>query len=201
LNIALLVNWGIGRKLLESADADERVAVRAVITRYQQHTCDPWVNCVYQTAQNLGYPLYVADRLDFQALQDLLLAGGIDLLVVHAYDKKLPPAVFNAPRLGSINIHPSLLPRHRGRDPSFHVLRNRERQTGLTAHFIDEQLDTGPVICQVRIDVSAGDTRQRLIEKMKQKIDPLWREMITRVLAGFEPIPQDRLAGADILVS
>lgn len=66
---------------------------------------------------------------------------------------KLPQEVLEAPPLGCLNIHPSLLPRHRGPDPLFWTFRGGDRQTGVTVHRMTAGLDDGPVLLQQRIDL------------------------------------------------
>jgi methionyl-tRNA formyltransferase len=75
------------------------------------------------------------------------------LAVSACFPWKLPPEVLEAPRLGCVNIHPSLLPRHRGPDPLFWTFRDGDRQTGVTIHQMTAELDAGPILVQRRIDL------------------------------------------------
>ncbi len=81
---------------------------------------------------------------------------GADLVVLCCYPARVPQALINTARLGGLNVHPSLLPRHRGPDPLFWVFRNGEAESGVTVHQVDEGLDTGPILKQERIPVPTG---------------------------------------------
>lgn len=92
---------------------------------------------------------------------------GADLGVIVAYGRILPRAVFEGPRLGSINIHFSLLPRYRGAAPMQWSLIRGETRTGVTAFWLDEGLDSGPLFHQAETDVAADaylpDLRRSLV--------------------------------------
>ena len=186
----LLVNWGIGEKILEALHQDERVDIHTVITRFKKNSVAPWKNCVYLKAKELKYNIISQKRMDWEKLKALIMDNDIDLLVVHAFKRILPPGVFNAPQLGTINIHPSLLPDYRGPDPSRLVLENKETETGITSHYIDEGVDTGNILSQESIDVASHDTRESLIEKMKSRIKKLMTDTIDKIIRGEKGIPQ-----------
>ena len=105
--------------------------------------------------------------------------------------KILPKEIFSAPKYGSINIHPSLLPKHRGPSPIYWVLKNREKTTGLTCHYIDEGIDSGEIISQRKIAVESHDTVSSIIEKQKLIIEELVEESIKRLQGRtFKPMVQ-----------
>jgi methionyl-tRNA formyltransferase len=84
-----------------------------------------------------------------------------------------PPQVFkkrilSIPRLGIINVHGALLPGYRGLQPSFWVLANEERITGVTIHYMNEKLDEGGIILQEKVDIDKDDTQFSLIYKTKK---------------------------------
>jgi methionyl-tRNA formyltransferase len=87
---------------------------------------------------------------------DRLRAFGADLLVVATFPHILPQSVFGAARLGAINVHQSLLPRHRGSDPLFWAYHAGDTETGTTVHWIDDGCDTGDVISQQRVPIARG---------------------------------------------
>ena len=71
-----------------------------------------------------------------------------DAIIVAAYGKLLPKPVLDLPEMGCLNIHPSLLPRHRGPSPVATTILNRDGVTGVTIMLLDEGMDTGPLIAQ-----------------------------------------------------
>lgn len=92
-----------------------------------------------------------AELAPLRALQpDLLLVGGFSVI--------LKPPILQLPRLGCVNAHSSLLPRHRGPNPFSAVILQEEAESGVTFHVVDEGIDTGPILGQVPFEVKADDT-------------------------------------------
>ena len=151
LRIILLANWGLGLEILKFLHFRNDIDIKLVVTQYKKESRDRWYNVVYDFALQHNYKVVVQESISFEKLREFIVAFNIDLLVCHGYMKILPEKVFSAPKLGSINIHPSLLPKYRGPSPTYWVLKNREKTTGLTCHYIDEGVDTGNIIAQKEI--------------------------------------------------
>jgi methionyl-tRNA formyltransferase len=86
------------------------------------------------------------------------------------------------PRLGCINVHGALLPKYRGRLPSFWVLLNGEKETGATVHLMNEHLDDGPIILQCPVPIAPHETQHSLLLKTKQ----LGAELLLEALEQLE---------------
>lgn len=119
-------------------------------------------------ALELGLPVIHADRLrDNTALAEQLRALAPDLFVVVAF-KILPDALLCIPRLGSVNVHASLLPKFRGAAPIHHAVMQGETETGCTIFRLDSGIDTGGIIMQVRTPIdpleNTGEVYARLME-------------------------------------
>ena len=116
-------------------------------------------------AQNAGLPLIQPENLEEPAFVEQLRALNADLGVVVAF-RKLPEAVFSAPRLGSINLHASLLPDYRGAAPIQWAVINGETLSGLTTFFIEPAIDTGKILLQTPVPIpehfTAGDLHDRM---------------------------------------
>ena len=69
-----------------------------------------------------------------------------DAITVACFSRKLPASVLRLPRLGCLNVHPSLLPAHRGPDPLFWIYHDGDETGGVTIHLMDEGFDTGPIV-------------------------------------------------------
>jgi len=98
-----------------------------------------------------------------------MLDGGIELLsIVVAYGKIMPEEILNIPKLGSINIHYSLLPKYRGASPVESAILNGEVETGVTIQKMEYKMDSGPILAMERVsifpDEKASDLRKRLIK-------------------------------------
>lgn len=91
-----------------------------------------------------------------------------DLIVSYSCPVKLHQNLLSIPKLGSINLHCSLLPKYGGLMPSFWTLFNEEIKTGVTVHLLDENIDTGGIINQKIVDISPNETITSLILKTKK---------------------------------
>lgn len=118
-----------------------------------------------------------------------------DLFVVIAF-RMLPEVVWTMPRLGTFNLHASLLPRYRGAAPINRAVMNGDTETGVTTFFLKHEIDTGDIISQERVDIlptdNVGDVHDRLMHLGAR----LTVKTIGDIIAGtLSPIPQDRLIG------
>lgn len=84
-------------------------------------------------------------------VEKYLLAEKIDLIIVAAYGKIIPESILSIPKHGTINVHPSLLPRFRGASPIRSAILNDERETGVSIMLLDAELDHGPILAQKKI--------------------------------------------------
>lgn len=120
-------------------------------------------------------------------LRDGKVAGEIReiapaLAVVVAYGRILPPDILQAPALGCVNLHASLLPKYRGAAPVQWSVLNGEKITGVTSMFMAEGLDTGDIILQMQTPVGPDETAPELFERLS----PLGAECISKTLRLFE---------------
>lgn len=91
-----------------------------------------------------------------------------DLIIVFNYSKILKKELFEIPKLGTINIHPSLLPKYRGAHVVNWVLINGEKETGVTVHYVNEGIDSGDIIYQKKIKLTMKDTCATLAKKIEE---------------------------------
>lgn len=191
LRIVVLSNWGLGLQVLKYLHSRNDVNIELVVTQYNGEACDRWYNVVYDFALKQRYKVITQESVTFEKLRNFIATFKVDLLVCHGYMKILPKEVFSAPRLGSINIHPSLLPKYRGPSPTYWVLKNRENKTGLTCHYIDAGVDTGDVIAQKEVAIDQNDTVDSIIEKQKTLVARLLDESLYCLMDhSFRPVPQ-----------
>jgi methionyl-tRNA formyltransferase len=128
---------------------------------------------------------------DTAGLGNALVGYRPDLLVIYGFNWTLPRAVFEIPRFGAINIHPSLLPAYRGPAPVLWAIRNGDPDIGVTVHRIDEGIDTGPILAQ-RGGVPLGDdvTPERLRARLAPHIRDLLTTALIQVTSGAPGRPQ-----------
>ncbi len=120
---------------------------------------------VKQTALDHSLPVLTPVSLKDKGLRENLTELQADLIVVVAF-KILPRAIFTLPRLGSMNIHASLLPKYRGAAPINWALINGERETGLTSFILDKTVDTGNIILQEKIAIEQNENFDSLYSRL-----------------------------------
>jgi len=118
-----------------------------------------------------------------------------DLIYTTGFSWKLPPELLTLPRLGSVNSHPSLLPRYRGPNPLYWHFINNETQGGLTMHRMDAEFDTGPILVQRAIEIAPDDDIDSLFPKLLAVGGPMIPEMLQAVATGV-PGTQQPVEGA-----
>ena len=121
---------------------------------------------VKQLAADNGIPIYQPVNFKDAASRDQLHALNADLMVVVAYGLLLPAAVLQAPRLGCINVHASLLPRWRGAAPIQRAIEAGDDESGIVIMQMDEGLDTGDMLLEARCLLSADETAGSLHDKL-----------------------------------
>ncbi|MBV8155797.1 MAG: methionyl-tRNA formyltransferase [Candidatus Eremiobacteraeota bacterium] len=119
---------------------------------------------VKRAALELGLQVHEPERLkEFAAA----LAGeDFDLFALASYGRVLPQALLDLPRLGSLNVHPSLLPKYRGATPIQTALRNGDAETGVTIMLMDAGLDTGDVVSSERVTIGPDETYGELHDRL-----------------------------------
>lgn len=115
-----------------------------------------------------------------------------DAIVVMAYGQILPRTVLEIPRVACLNLHASLLPRHRGAAPIQAAILAGDRESGISVMYMDEGLDTGDILLQSRLELAADETGGSLHDRLAQIAPAALDEALTHLQNGNAPrIPQD----------
>ncbi len=147
---------------------------------------------VKEAALALGLPLFQPERINREEALSVLRAEAPDVLVVVAYGQILRRAVLDLPRKGCVNLHGSILPRHRGASPIAAAIAAGDLESGVAAMLMDEGLDTGPVLGVVREAVRPDDDTGRLHDRLAALGAPLLVAALQDLAAGrAKPMPQD----------
>lgn len=147
---------------------------------------------VKQLAEQHNIPVYQPKSLRNEEVQTELAALNADVMVVVAYGLILPKAVLDAPRLGCLNVHGSILPRWRGAAPIQRAIWAGDTQTGITVMQMDEGLDTGDMLHKVYCDIAPQETSASLYQKLAQLAPPALIEVLDHLEDGtFKPQTQD----------
>src|SRR6202022_4419105 len=107
-----------------------------------------------------------------------------DLLVVVAYGQIIPRSVLSIPKRGAVNVHASLLPRHRGAAPIAHAILAGDRETGVTIMRMDEQLDHGPVLAMRSTPIGSGEDAVALTSRLAE----MGAELLVDTLARLDEV-------------
>jgi methionyl-tRNA formyltransferase len=112
--------------------------------------------------------------------------------VVVAYSQILPKEIIEIPRLGTIGVHPSLLPKYRGATPIQNAILSGEKETGVSVFLIDEKVDHGSLVSSVRYQVSRNETYETLMQKLAELAGDLLIKTLPKFAAGeVMPKPQN----------
>lgn len=148
---------------------------------------------VKQYAVSQGLPVLQPERLKDEAFVEELRALRADLQIVVAF-RMLPEVVWQMPRLGTFNLHASLLPRYRGAAPINWAIINGDTETGITTFFLQHAIDTGHIIQQERIPITPDDNAETVHDRLMHLGGRLVTETVDNILAGrVRPIPQEEM--------
>ncbi|MSQ28744.1 MAG: methionyl-tRNA formyltransferase [Dehalococcoidia bacterium] len=147
---------------------------------------------VKQAALRLGLPVTQPRSLRRAEEIGHLQALQPDLIALAAYGLILPQAVLDIPRFGGLNVHPSLLPRHRGPAPVVGALLAGDAETGVSIMLMNAGMDTGDVLAQQPCPIGPGETAAGLTSRLAEYGARLLCDTIDRWVAGsITPTPQD----------
>ena len=121
---------------------------------------------IKQFALEHGLPVEQPKKIKTQEAKELFASYDSDVAVVVAYGRILPPEFLRAPRRGCINVHFSLLPLYRGAAPANWAIVNGETKTGVTTMFIEEELDSGPILLQRETMIGQTETAPELMQRL-----------------------------------
>ncbi|MDL2257449.1 methionyl-tRNA formyltransferase [Bacteroidales bacterium OttesenSCG-928-I14] len=149
----------------------------------------------YALSQNI--PVLQPENLKDPAFIEQLRTLNADIQIVVAF-RMLPEIVWNMPRLGTFNLHASLLPQYRGAAPINWAIINGEKETGITTFFLTHEIDTGKVIDQVKVPIAETDN----VEIVHDKLMCLGAELVVKTVDDIlndrvNPIAQEDMASFD----
>ena len=148
------------------------------------------------TAASNGIEYLRTEDVNSQIVVEKLKKIQPDLLVITHFERLIKKNIIDIPRIGCLNLHPSLLPNYRGLAPQHWTIINGENETGITIHFIDETADTGNIVLQQKIAL----TNQMYVSDLQLVWAKLYRtvmcEAVEKVINGYKGIEQDKTAGS-----
>ncbi|MFC3419744.1 methionyl-tRNA formyltransferase [Salinicoccus hispanicus] len=147
---------------------------------------------VAEAAKALGIPLFQPDRIRDEAALGKIAEIEPDLIITAAYGQILPKALLDIPPLGAINVHASLLPRHRGGAPIHRSIMEGDSETGVTIMYMAEGLDSGNIISSRKTPISDQDDTGTLHDRLSGIGADLLMDTLPDILSGTnDSIQQD----------
>jgi len=147
---------------------------------------------VKETAMNLGYSVIQPSSVRTTEFSNGIEKHTPDFIVVVAFGHIIPKDILTIPKIATINIHASLLPKYRGPAPIQWAIINEEKETGVTTMLMDEGLDTGDILLSSKLEIASDCTSDTLHDRLAD----LGANLLVQTLNAFEtgninPIPQD----------
>ncbi|MCH8049628.1 methionyl-tRNA formyltransferase [Patescibacteria group bacterium] len=176
------------KKFLASLHEDEDIFVSAVVCqpdkpvgRRQVLTSSPTKAYALEHDIPILQPETIKNN---QELQDRLRSFDVEAFVVVAYGRIIPKSILDIPKIGSLNVHPSLLPKYRGPSPIQSAIASDDRETGITIMLLDDEMDHGPILAQEKIEIDGQATAATLREKVNEIGAPLLIKTLKDYAAG-----------------
>lgn len=150
-------------------------------------------SAVKRYAVEAGLPVYQPEKLKDPQFVETLRSLAPDLGIVIAF-RMLPEIVWVMPRLGTFNLHASLLPQYRGAAPINWAIINGEKESGVTTFLLNHEIDKGAILCQQRVAIDEDDDAGTLHDKLMNAGTDLVVETIERIASGaIAPVDQQTI--------
>lgn len=150
-------------------------------------------SAVKRYAVEAGLPVYQPEKLKDPQFVETLRSLAPDLGIVIAF-RMLPEIVWAMPRLGTFNLHASLLPQYRGAAPINWAIINGEKESGVTTFLLNHEIDKGAILCQQRVAIDEEDDAGTLHDKLMNAGTDLVVETIERIASGaIAPVDQQAI--------
>ena len=151
--------------------------------------CDKPGAFAIERARAARIPSFVFTAKDYSSKEDYeeeilaqLKASGVEFIVLAGYMRLIGPKLLTEYKGRIVNIHPSLLPAFPGKDAIGQALAAKVKWSGVTIHFVDEGMDTGPIIIQERVRLDENETRESLQQKIQKSEHKLYPSVLQMLL-------------------
>jgi phosphoribosylglycinamide formyltransferase-1 len=173
--------------IVDSVEAGELAATISLLV------CDKPGAYVIERAKAAGIAYFVFCAKDYHSKEeyeeemlDLLAGNGVEFIVLAGYMRLIASTLLKEYEGRIVNIHPSLLPAFPGKDAIGQALAAKAQWSGVTVHFVDEGMDTGPIIVQERLRLEVNETREGLQKKIQSIEHKLYPEILQMLLTRGE---------------
>lgn len=146
---------------------------------------------VQNLGQRSGVPVFLASTGRENGLADTLSDLSADVLVSTNWRTRMPPELLKVSQAGAVNVHDALLPSYAGFGAVNWAIRDGQDHTGLTVHFMSEELDAGPVILQTRLDIGDSEDATSVTERLTAQYGDALLKALQLVGDGYQGNEQD----------
>lgn len=146
-----------------------------------------------KVAENFHLKIFEPKSLKNDETEKMVRSFEPDLIVVADYGKIIPKNILDIPKFGVLNVHPSLLPRHRGATPIQYAILEGDEETGVTIILMDKQVDHGPIIASEKIEV---ESKELIFDELFHQLAESGGKLLLKTLPRWlnneiKPMPQD----------
>ena len=182
MNLCLFALTGFGNaiaaKLIELPNVEEiTVFTRKEEGNFPHYECENLV----AYCRKVGIKVLEGGNINSSEIYEGVKGCNPDMIIVATFDQRVPKRITEIPKLGAVNIHPSLLPRYRGPTPTNWAIINGEKETGVTYHVLTEQMDAGDILLNRATSIGGlvdGELRRKLAELAAEMLVPFFRMYI-----------------------
>jgi methionyl-tRNA formyltransferase len=168
-----------------------RTNLAAVVCSTRWQRTHPKADLIARIAGHIGCPVEVAANVNAAPFVRSLARYQPDLVVMASFDQILGADPLAAGRLGWMNVHPSLLPRHRGPEPIYWAIAQGDQESGVTLHWAARRIDAGPILTQRRLPIRSDDTAgtlcKRIVEAGLEALDETFLRLGRGEIEGILP--------------
>lgn len=194
-SVVVCAYHNVGYRCLEELLRQE-AEIALVFTHDDSPSEEIWFPSVRDLALKHGIPVATSD-INLRENVDLLKELAPDLLLSFYYRHMIRSDVLEIPRLGALNLHPSYLPKYRGRVPVNWAVIQGESETGATLHYMVQQADAGDIVDQEKVTIEFHDTALDVLNKVTEAAVRVLSRSFPLLLAGKAPrIPMDLSHGS-----
>ena len=170
---------------------ERRTNIVAAVCSTRWQRTHPKADLIARIAGHLGRPVEVTANANSESFVRCLKAYAPDVVVMASFDQILAPEALAVPPRGWLNIHPSLLPRHRGPEPIYWTIVSGDREAGISVHLTVPRIDAGPILAQRRVPVNRQDTSgtlcKRLVAQGLEALDETLHSIARGTATGIAP--------------
>jgi methionyl-tRNA formyltransferase len=171
--------WGYGKAGLEALLRNDQVQIIKIFTKWDPETNNPYLNQVFEAAKmtNIEVINTSIEQMNKSEFENAVLnSGEIDILLSCCYDRFFSDKILDYPKITSVNIHPSLLPKYRGVKPLENALVNNEKEIGVTLHLLSDAMDAGDILVQKKDHIDPTQTFAELYDLQCSQIGNIIHE-------------------------